>query len=149
MACHCSRGHRFVGQHAANSGALDGDGSQLSRRLRSADAHARSMVRTARSLSPSTPLPADCRRRGFPPNTIFIFTANSRDGLLDRFMSRVKTLPFSKEGMSGKIVELLASIWASEAGDAPAPNFARIVKDSCNNVRDAINTVEIELMAIE
>jgi hypothetical protein len=64
-------------------------------------------------------------------------------------MSRVKMLPFSKEGMSGRITELLASIWAQEAGNAPAPNFARIVKSSLNNCRDAINTLEIELMAIE
>jgi replication-associated recombination protein RarA len=85
---------------------------------------------------------------GFPPNTIFIFTGNSTAGLEARFMSRVKMLPFSKEGMSGKIVELLATIWAREAGDVPAPNFARIVKDSCNNTRDAINVLEIELMAL-
>jgi replication-associated recombination protein RarA len=87
---------------------------------------------------------------GFPPNTIFIFTANSRDGLEDRFMSRVKTLPFSKEGMSGEIIALLASVWEREGGNPEnAPNFARIVKDSRNNIRDAINTLEIELMAIE
>jgi replication-associated recombination protein RarA len=85
---------------------------------------------------------------GFPPNTIFVFTGNSTNGLEDRFMSRVKLLPFSKEGMSGKIVELLAAIWASEAGNAPAPNLARLVKDAKNNVRDAINTLEVELMAI-
>jgi replication-associated recombination protein RarA len=87
---------------------------------------------------------------GFPPNTVFIFTGNSTEGLEARFMSRVKLLPFSKEGMASKIIELLATIWAQEGGSAEnAPNFTRIVKDSCNNVRDAINTVEIELMAIE
>jgi replication-associated recombination protein RarA len=87
---------------------------------------------------------------GFPPNTIFIFTGNSTQGLEDRFMSRVKTLPFSKEGMAPKIVELLALVWSQEGGTAGnAPNFTRIVKDSCNNVRDAINTLEVELMAIE
>jgi DNA polymerase III gamma/tau subunit len=85
---------------------------------------------------------------GFPPNTVFIFTGNSRDGLENRFMSRVKLLPFSKEGMAPKIAELLATIWASEAGNATAPNFARIAKDSANNVRDAINTIEVELMAL-
>jgi hypothetical protein len=85
---------------------------------------------------------------GFPPNTVFIFTGNSTDGLEARFMSRVKLLPFSKEGMAPKIVELLATIWAQEAGTALPPNFTRIVKDSCNNVRDSINTLEVELMAI-
>jgi replication-associated recombination protein RarA len=85
---------------------------------------------------------------GFPPSTVFIFTGNSTDGLEARFMSRVKLLPFSKEGMAPRIVELLAAIWAQEAGSAPAPNFTRIAKDSYNNVRDAINTLEVELMAI-
>jgi DNA polymerase III gamma/tau subunit len=86
---------------------------------------------------------------GFPPNTVFIFTGNSTDGLEDRFMSRVKMLPFSKEGLSGEITKLLAFIWASEGGSAEnAPNFARIVKDSKNNIRDAIGVVEVELMAI-
>jgi DNA polymerase III gamma/tau subunit len=84
---------------------------------------------------------------GFPPNTIFIFTGNSTAGLEDRFMSRVKMLPFSKEGMAPRIVELLASIWAQEAGNAALPNLARIVKDAKNNTRDAINTLEVELMA--
>jgi hypothetical protein len=50
--------------------------------------------------------------------------------------------------MAPKIAELLATIWASEAGNATAPNFARIAKDSANNVRDAINTIEVELMAL-
>ena len=85
---------------------------------------------------------------GFPPNTIFIFTGNSSAGLEDRFMSRVKMLPFSKEGMSGEITKLLASIWASEAGNAEPPNFARIVKDARNNIRDSVNTLEVELMAV-
>jgi replication-associated recombination protein RarA len=86
---------------------------------------------------------------GFPPATVFIFTGNSTAGLEARFMSRVKLLPFSKEGMASEITKLLASIWESEGGTADnAPNFARIVKDSKNNIRDAIGVVEIELMAL-
>jgi replication-associated recombination protein RarA len=87
---------------------------------------------------------------GFPPNTIFIFTGNSTEGLEDRFMSRVKLLPFSKEGLSGEINKLLASIWEQEGWKPEnAPNFARITKDAKNNIRDAVNTVEVELMALE
>jgi replication-associated recombination protein RarA len=84
------------------------------------------------------------------PNTIFIFTGNALPSdPSGRFMSRCKLLNFSKEGMSGKITELLAEIWAKEGGSADnAPNFARIVKDSKNNVRDAINQLEVELMAL-
>ena len=86
---------------------------------------------------------------GRPGNAIFIFTGNAQpDDPSGRFMSRVKMLPFSKEGMSGEIVKLLTTIWAQEAGDAPAPNFARLVKDSKNNIRDAVNTLEIELMSL-
>jgi len=87
---------------------------------------------------------------GRPSNAIFIFTGNAQpDDPSGRFMSRVKMLPFSKEGMAPKIIELLASIWAQEGGTAEnAPNFARLVKDAKNNCRDSINTLEIELMAL-
>jgi len=84
----------------------------------------------------------------FPPRTIFVLTGNSTVGLEDRFLSRVRILEFSTYGMSEKITELLASIWRQEAGNAPPPNFARITKDSKGNIRDAINSVEVELMAI-
>jgi hypothetical protein len=49
--------------------------------------------------------------------------------------------------MSEEIAELLARVWRSEAGEAEAPNFASIVKDSRNNVRDALMRVETELLA--
>jgi replication-associated recombination protein RarA len=88
---------------------------------------------------------------GRPNNAIFIFTGNAQpNDPSGRFMSRVKMLPFSKEGMSGAITALLASVWEREGGSPEnAPNFARLVKDSKNNIRDAINVLEIELMAIE
>lgn len=85
----------------------------------------------------------------WPPNTMFIFTGNSTDGLEARFMSRVKVIEFSSYGLNNSIAALLARVWATEAGDAPAPNFQRIVKDAKNNVRDALNTLEVELMAVE
>jgi replication-associated recombination protein RarA len=85
---------------------------------------------------------------GFPPNTIFIFTGNSIANLEDRFMSRVRVLEFSSYGMADQITALLATIWANEAGNAPAPNFARITKDAKSNIREAINSIEVELMAL-
>jgi replication-associated recombination protein RarA len=85
----------------------------------------------------------------WPPNTMFIFTGNSRDGLEDRFMSRVKLVEFSSYGLNTAIAALLSRVWAIEAGSAPAPNFARIVKEAKNNVRDALNVLETELMAAE
>jgi DNA polymerase III delta prime subunit len=65
----------------------------------------------------------------FPPNTIFIFTCNATDGLEKRFLSRCRTIEFSNYNL------------------AERPNFQRIVKDSCNNVRDALMTLETEILA--
>jgi DNA polymerase III gamma/tau subunit len=84
----------------------------------------------------------------FPPNTIFIFTCNATENLEKRFLSRCRTIEFSSYGMAGEITGLLSSIWDRET-DNPVerPNFQRIVKDSCNNVRDALMTLEVEIMS--
>jgi len=84
----------------------------------------------------------------FPPQTVFIFTANATDRLADRFLSRCMTLQFSSHGMATDAATLLENIWRAEAGDAPAPNFARLVKDSGNNIRDAVNSLQVELLAV-
>jgi DNA polymerase III gamma/tau subunit len=84
----------------------------------------------------------------FPPQTVFIFTANSTEKLQDRFLSRCMTLQFSSHGMASDAATLLANIWKQEAGDAPAPNFERIVKNSANNLRDAVNSLQVELLAV-
>jgi replication-associated recombination protein RarA len=84
----------------------------------------------------------------FPPNTIFIFTCNATDSLEKRFLSRCRSIEFSSYGMAGEITGLLSSIWDRET-DNPVerPNFQRIVKDSCNNVRDALMTLEVEILS--
>jgi len=83
----------------------------------------------------------------FPPQTIFVFTCNATDGLESRFLSRTRQIEFSSYGMASEATRLLESIWESEANGASAPNFARIVKESSNNVRDALMTLETELLA--
>ena len=83
----------------------------------------------------------------FPPQTIFVFTCNATDGLETRFLSRTRQIEFSSYGMSSEATQLLESIWEREAKGASAPNFARIVKESSNNVRDALMTLETELLA--
>jgi DNA polymerase III gamma/tau subunit len=83
----------------------------------------------------------------FPPSTVFIFTANDTERLQPRFLSRCMTLEFSSHGMSTGASALLARIWQSET-DAPTPNFERIVKDSRNNIRDAVNSLQVELLAV-
>ena len=72
----------------------------------------------------------------FPPQTIFVFTCNATDGLEPRFLSRTRQVEFSSYGMVSEAALLLESIWLREANGAIAPNFARIVKESSNNVRD-------------
>jgi replication-associated recombination protein RarA len=84
----------------------------------------------------------------FPPQTIFVFTCNSTDGLEPRFLSRTRQIEFSSYGMASEATRLLESIWQREANGAAAPNFARIVKDSANNIRDALMCLETELLAI-
>lgn len=82
----------------------------------------------------------------FPPNTIFIFTCNSTKGLEDRFLSRCHKIEFSSYGLSKSATELLESIWAKEFTGDFRPDFARIVKDSSNNVRECLNRLETEAM---
>ena len=83
----------------------------------------------------------------FPPNTIFIFTCNATDNLEKRFLSRCRTIEFSSYGMAEPITGLLSAIWERETNGAERPNFQRICKDSCNNVRDALMTLETEILA--
>lgn len=83
----------------------------------------------------------------FPPNTIFVFTCNATENLEKRFLSRCRTIDFSSYGMAGEITGLLSVIWERETKGAESPNFQRIVKDSCNNVRDALMTLETEILA--
>jgi replication-associated recombination protein RarA len=83
----------------------------------------------------------------FPPNTIFVFTGNSVDGLEARFMSRCHLVEFSSYGISKEVCGLLEKVWDAETDDpCERPNFARIVKDSNNNVREALMKLETELM---
>lgn len=84
----------------------------------------------------------------FPPRTCFVLTANNTDSLEKRFLSRCRILEFSSYGMGSEIANLLASIWDRETGSsAERPNFQRIAKDSCNNTRDALMSLEVELLA--
>lgn len=83
----------------------------------------------------------------FPPNTIFVFTSNDSSRLEPRFLSRLSVLEFSSYGIAKEAAELLARVWDTETdGSAERPNFARIVKDSNNNVREALNRLQVEIM---
>ena len=40
------------------------------------------------------------------------------------------------------------SIWHAEGGNGNGPDFARLAKESRNNVRDCLGRLEVELMAL-
>jgi putative ATPase len=83
------------------------------------------------------------------PNTIWIFTCNSIDRFEVRFLSRNKVIEFSSYGIAQDAAALLARIWQENApAGAAAPNFARIVKESNNNVRESLMKLELELMMV-
>jgi hypothetical protein len=67
----------------------------------------------------------------------------SHDSLVD-----TRQLEFSSYGLANEAARLLESIWLREAHGAAAPNFARIVKESANNLRDALMCLETELLAV-
>jgi replication-associated recombination protein RarA len=83
-----------------------------------------------------------------PPSTIWVFTSNATDGLEPRFLSRTRQIEFSSYGLATEAARLLEAIWLREARGATAPNFARIVKESSNNLRDALMFLETELLAV-
>jgi DNA polymerase III gamma/tau subunit len=85
---------------------------------------------------------------GWPPNTIWIFTANAVDGLETTLLSRMKQIPFQSHGVAEDVAKHLEAIWDREVtGEAERPNFLRIVRESQNNVRNALNMLETELLA--
>ena len=87
---------------------------------------------------------------GAAAHVIWIFTANSTENLEKRFLSRCRLLPFSSYGIAQAAADHLTRVWAAEAPKgAPMPDVKRIVKDACNNLRDALNRLELELMAAE
>ena len=81
------------------------------------------------------------------PQTIWVFTANDTSRLEKRFLSRCRVLEFSAYGLRGELAEMLARIWQLETGKPGDLDFERISKNSCNNVRDALQTLEVELLA--
>jgi hypothetical protein len=82
------------------------------------------------------------------PNTIWIFTCNSTDGLEPRFLSRCRTIEFSSYGMAGEVAAYLEQVWDAEGRAGNCPDLSRLVKESRNNIRDCLMTLETELLAL-
>jgi replication-associated recombination protein RarA len=109
------------------------------------------LVDEADAMSPACQLAFLSKLDGtaFPPQTVFVFTANATEKLQDRFLSRCMVLQFSSHGMAKDAASLLERIWQAEAGEsAEKPNFLRLVQDGKNNLRDAVNSLQVELLAL-
>jgi replication-associated recombination protein RarA len=82
-----------------------------------------------------------------PADTIIIFTMNDDSALEPRFLSRCFEVKFSSQGVAEQIAGMLETVWNAESdGTNDAPNFRRIVKDSNNNVRESLMSLQFELM---
>jgi len=83
------------------------------------------------------------------PNTIWIFTCNETSGLERRFLSRCKVLEFDRKTVKAGLSLLLRRVWRQEApATAPLPDFDLMANFSGGNVRDAMNNLELEVMAL-
>jgi hypothetical protein len=98
---------------------------------------------------------------GFPPDTVFIFTANTTlagngaAGLEDRFLSRVKTLQFTTDGLEAAATRLLHQTWLAEVRDRQQdrrrrlpdpPDFRAMIREARFNLREGLNTLETEIL---
>jgi hypothetical protein len=83
------------------------------------------------------------------PDIIWVFACSATDELGDRFLSFTGEIKFSKEEIAKEAAALLKRVWEAERGqvDAFQPNFARIVKDSKNDIRAALMILQMKLMA--
>ena len=79
------------------------------------------------------------------PRTVWILTANGVDRLEERLISRTLLVKFEAYGAGAETVALLERIWNERApAGAEPPDFKRL---SSKNIRQAIQNVELELMA--
>jgi len=83
-----------------------------------------------------------------PPNTVFIFTANSATNLQDSFLSRCRCLVFERESMKKALPAFLVKVYKSECRlTLPLAQATKIAEQSNWNVRDALMELEVSLLA--
>jgi DNA polymerase III delta prime subunit len=83
-----------------------------------------------------------------PPKTIFVFTCNDTTRLEERFLSRCKVLEFSTYGMRESVSLFLAKVWELETGKECTLDTFRMAKDATGNVREALQNLEMEILAL-
>ncbi len=82
------------------------------------------------------------------PNTIWRFTANDTERLERRFLSRCKCWSFLATVWPGRLPAISTRSGTRKGGNGNAPDWARLAKDSRNNVRDCLMRLETELLAL-
>jgi replication-associated recombination protein RarA len=88
-------------------------------------------------------------RTAFPPATVFIGTCTALDTIDPALLSRFMQLQFSSHGTARETAAMLERIWVAETGKPPEGiNLLRLVQDSRNNIRDAVNSLQVELLAL-
>ncbi len=76
-------------------------------------------------------------------NIVWVFTAESAEGLDEGFSSRCHNLKFSTYGAAKGLASRLQQIWRLEASeDEPEPNFERIIKEANANMMLALNRLQ-------
>jgi len=81
------------------------------------------------------------------PMTVWVFTSNNCDKLEKRFLSRCRVMEFSNYGLRSDLAEFLAEVWKAETGKEGTLDWTRIAKDANSNVREALQALDIELLA--
>ncbi len=94
--------------------------------------------------------------RPSPPQAVWIFTTNAdvkslwRDSRFEqRFLSRVRIVPFSNYGIRSELADYLRVIWDKEVGTEDGnglPDFTRIAKELRGNVRACLMELEREMV---
>jgi len=86
---------------------------------------------------------------GMPPQTVFIFTANSTKLLEDRFRSRCREVRFTTDGLLESGVALLREIYLKEAPGRQEPDFVALLRRCGLNIRTALMEMEMEMLLVD
>ena len=82
-----------------------------------------------------------------PPHAIVIFTSNEKGDFEPRFLSRVKVLHFTGQGMADAGAKRLETVAKAEGFPLEHNTAVRLMRDAGNNVRAALQALELEIMA--
>ena len=91
--------------------------------------------------------------QGKPLNVIWIFTCNGAgefgidppSSFEPRFLSRCLRLQFEAHKLNGDLTNFLSTVWKSETR-APLPNIKEIALNAAGSVRDALQSLDLELL---